>query len=185
MNGLRVIGGSAKGRRLKTAKTGSLRPVTDYIREALFDILASRVGDSVFLDLFAGSGSIGIEALSRGARQAVFVEKEPRTARLIKDNLATTGFSGQALVFTGDVFQSLSYLQRHAYEFDLVFIDPPFGRGLVAPTLEETVRRGLVAGGGLIVTRSARDREPEPHLAPVRARVYGDSVLRFYAVGEE
>ena len=95
MSGLRVIGGIAKGRRLKTRKTMDLRPATDFIREALFDILALKVRDALFLDLFAGSGGVGIEALSRGARQALFVERDPLTAALIRDNLVITGFASQ------------------------------------------------------------------------------------------
>lgn len=95
MSRLRVIGGIAKGKRLKTRNVKHLRPATDFVKEALFNILTNQVPGSLFLDLFAGSGSIGIEALSRGALKACFVERDPLNAELIRENLAITGFTEQ------------------------------------------------------------------------------------------
>jgi len=180
VSGLRVIGGVAKGRRLKTRKTMDLRPATDFIKEALFDVLALRVRDALFLDLFAGSGSIGIEALSRGARQALFVEKDPLTAALIRDNLAVTGFTSQGRVCVGDALKILTQLQRGGSKFNLAFIDPPFRKGLVAPTLDRLLQLELMAPDGLIVTRSYVGEEVAAEIAPIKTRTYGDSVLRFY-----
>ena len=158
MSGLRVIGGVAKGRRLKTRKTMDLRPATDFIREALFDMLALRVSEALFLDLFAGSGSIGIEALSRGASQALFVEKDPLTAALIRDNLAVTGFTSQGRVCVGDALKILAQLQKEGAKFNLAFVDPPFRKGLVAPTLDRLLQHDLMAPDGLIVTRSYTEK---------------------------
>ncbi len=180
MSGLRVIGGIAKGRRLKTRKTMDLRPATDFIREALFDILALKVGDALFLDLFAGSGGVGIEALSRGARQALFVERDPLTAALIRDNLAIAGFASQGRVYAGDVLKTLTYLQKEGHKCNLTFIDPPFRKGLVAPTLAKLLQLELMAPDGIIVTRSHTDEEVTASIAPIKTRAYGDSVLRFY-----
>ncbi|MGD0153922.1 MAG: 16S rRNA (guanine(966)-N(2))-methyltransferase RsmD [Thermacetogeniaceae bacterium] len=182
MSGLRVIGGIAKGRRLKTRKTMNLRPATDFIKEALFNILAVQVIDAHFLDLFAGSGSIGIEALSRGARQAVFVEKDPLTAALIRDNLAITGFTSQGQVYVGDVLKALTSLQKSGCRFDLAFIDPPFRQDLVTPSLARLLQLELIRPGGLIVTRSYVREKAMTEIAPVRMRAYGDSVLRFYSI---
>ena len=180
MSGLRVIGGIAKGRRLKTRKTNNLRPATDFIKEALFDMLALRVGDALFLDLFAGSGSVGIEALSRGARQALFVEKDPLTAALIRDNLAITGFTSQGRVYVGDVLKALTQLQKEGTKFSLAFVDPPFRKGLVAPSLDRLLRLEIMAPDGLIVTRSYIGEELTAETAPLKTRTYGDSVLRFF-----
>jgi 16S rRNA (guanine(966)-N(2))-methyltransferase RsmD len=180
LSGLRVISGIAKGRRLKTRKTMNLRPVTDFIKEALFDMLALRVRDTLFLDLFAGSGSIGIEALSRGARQALFIEKDPLTAALIRDNLDVTGFTPQGRIYVGDALQALARLQRDGPGFNLAFIDPPFRKGLVAPTLDMLLRLELMAPDGLIVTRSYIGEQAAAGIAPIKTRTYGDSVLRFF-----
>lgn len=182
MSGLRVIGGTAKGRRLKTRPTMNLRPVTDFIKEALFDILAEQVGDVLFLDLFAGSGSVGIEALSRGARQAVFVEKDPLTAAVIRDNLAITGFTSRGKVYVGDVSRILANLQKTGHRFDMAFVDPPFRMGLVTPTLASLTALELMASGGLIVTRSPKGEDVQAENDPAMTRAYGDSVLRFYPV---
>jgi 16S rRNA (guanine(966)-N(2))-methyltransferase RsmD len=180
VSGLRVIGGVAKGRRLKTRKTMDLRPATDFIKEALFDMLAPRVEGSLFLDLYAGSGSIGIEAVSRGAKQAVFVERDPLTAALIRDNLAVTGFTSQGRVCVGDVLKILTQLQKEGLKFSLVFIDPPFRNGLVAPTLDMLLQLEVMVPGGLVVARSYAGEEVVAKAAPIRTKTYGDSVLRFY-----
>lgn len=180
MSGLRVIGGVARGRMLKTRKTMDLRPATDFIKEALFDMLALKVGDAFFLDLYAGSGSIGIEALSRGARQALFIEKDPLTANLIRDNLAITGFAPQGQVFVGDVLKTLGHLKKAGQGFDLAFIDPPFRKGLVTPTLDRLLQLELMAPDGLVVARSFVGEDVAGEIAPIKTRAYGDSILRFY-----
>jgi 16S rRNA (guanine966-N2)-methyltransferase len=185
MSGLRVIGGSAKGRRLKTKQTKTLRPATDYVKEALFDILATRVPESSFLDLFSGSGCIGIEALSRGAKHAVFVEKEPEHGALIRENLGLTGFSGESELLQMDVFQAIALLRRKKRLFDIVFVDPPFRHGLVVPTLEQLLRAGIVVPGGLIVTRTAVGEELETALPSARQSRYGDSILNFFPAPDD
>jgi 16S rRNA (guanine(966)-N(2))-methyltransferase RsmD len=180
VSGLRVIGGIAKGRKLKTRKTMDLRPATDFIKEALFDILALRVSDAIFLDLFAGSGSIGIEALSRGARQALFVEKDPLTAAVIRDNLAVTGFTSLGRVYVGDALKALTQLQKDGSQFSLAFVDPPFRKGLVTPALDRLLQLEIMAPDALIVTRSYIGEEVASEIAPIKTRTYGDSVLRFF-----
>lgn len=180
MAGLRVIGGIARGKQLKTRKVRHLRPATDYLREALFNILVSRVPGSVFLDLFAGSGSIGIEALSRGAERVCFVEKDPGNVRLIRENLEITGFTDKAEVFTGNVFRILPLLRRKGYRFHIVFIDPPFRQGLVEPALEMLREQGLLLPGGLVITRSAVGEEIAAEKLSFRKKRYGDSILLFF-----
>ncbi len=181
MGKLRVIGGIAKGKRLKTRKSKDLRPATDFVKEALFNIIAPRVPNSIFLDLFAGTGSIGIEALSRGAQEVVFVEKDPQNAALIQENLKITGFLAQAQIYRCDAFKALNLLKKREYGFDLIFVDPPFKQGLVAPTLNCLYRLKLLRPGGLIITRSAFGEEITANTLPVREERYGDSVLRFYS----
>lgn len=184
MSGVRVIAGTAKGRKLNTRKAKNLRPATDFVKEALFNILVQRVPGSSFLDLFSGSGSIGIEALSRGAVRAVFVEGDPQNAQLIKENLTITGFQDRGEVFVCDVFRGLQLIKSRGYHFDLAFLDPPFRKGYLKPVYSKLVELGLISPGGLIVTRSAFGEENGVSDDPVREGRYGDSVLRFYKVDD-
>ena len=126
---MRVIAGSAKSLRLKTLDGLDTRPTTDRIKETLFNIIGPSVYGSVFLDLFSGSGGIGIEALSRGAKEAVFVENNPKAMRYIKDNLKFTRLEHKAATITGDVMNALYQLEGEKV-FDIIFMDPPYDRGL-------------------------------------------------------
>ncbi|MBI3761313.1 MAG: 16S rRNA (guanine(966)-N(2))-methyltransferase RsmD [Chloroflexi bacterium] len=120
---MRVISGSAKGRRLKMVPGEGTRPVGDKVKQALFNILGADIEGATFLDLFAGTGSVGIEALSRGAARAVFVESDRMAAKIIGDNLAYTGLADRAQVVRGDAFRFLGGARREA--FDFVYIAPP------------------------------------------------------------
>ncbi|KUK35679.1 MAG: rRNA methyltransferase RsmD [Thermacetogenium phaeum] len=181
MSGLRVIAGTAKGKRLKSRKAKDLRPATGFVREALFNILGPRVVDCVFLDLFAGTGSVGIEALSRGAAKVVFVEADAQNASLIKENLKITGFGEKGVVYQADVLKILPVLKKQGWQFDLVFIDPPFKRQLAGPVLEALFQLGLLAPAGIAVTRTASREESNFKFRPFREERYGSSVLRFFA----
>lgn len=181
---LRVIAGSAKGRRLKSLKGADLRPTSDLVRGALFNTLRDFVVDRSWLDLFAGTGAVGIEALSRGAARAVLVEEDPRCQRLIEDNLALTGLSAGGLVFRGRVEQALRWLEgRGGPGFDVIFVDPPYDRGLVRETVQRLAARpGLMAPGGVIaVQHSAGERiEPlPPGLVISHQAAYGQTRLSY------
>ncbi len=130
---MRVITGSARGRKLVTLEGDDVRPTTDKVKESLFNIIQFDVEGSSFLDLFAGSGQIGIEALSRNARQVVFVDKSKKSVEVIKQNLKTTGFEKQAVVLNSD---SLAFLQRRNEKYDIAFLDPPYSTGLLQKALE-------------------------------------------------
>jgi 16S rRNA (guanine(966)-N(2))-methyltransferase RsmD len=121
--GLRVIGGEARGRKLRQVPGGTTRPVGDRVKEALFNILGADVEQSAFLDLFAGTGGVGIEALSRGAERASFLDTNPRAIRTIEANLETTGYTARAKVLRQDAFSFLS--QSSAAAFDYVYVAPP------------------------------------------------------------
>lgn len=123
MPGLRVIGGDAKGRRLRLVPGGATRPIGDRVKGALFNILGPDIEQSVFLDLFAGTGSVGIEALSRGAQRAVFLDSNPHAIRTIEANLAHTGYLERAKVYRQDAFAFLA--QSTAHQFDYVYVAPP------------------------------------------------------------
>ncbi len=137
---MRVIAGKARRLPLKTAPGRDTRPTTDRIKETLFNMLQSEVGGIRFLDLFSGSGGIGIEALSRGAEYACFVESARAAADCIRENLAFTRLAAQAEVMQCDVMTALARLEGQE-PFGIIFMDPPYGKGLERAVLEEIARR--------------------------------------------
>lgn len=156
---MRVIAGSAKRLLLKTVNTDDVRPTTDRIKETLFNILNPYLIGSNFLDLFAGSGGIGIEALSRGAAKAVFIEKNRLAVKYIHENLSHTGFDKKGTVLSGDV---LSVLKSHRLHdsFDFIFLDPPYGEELYLPVLRLLKERDLLAEDALVILEcNSRDIE--------------------------
>jgi 16S rRNA (guanine966-N2)-methyltransferase len=132
---MRIIGGESRGRRLYIPGTASVRPTADRIKEAFFNILGSVDGKS-FLDLFAGSGSMGLEALSRGALKALFVENNRALAEAISKNIAACGFGGNGEILTFDYIKAIRHLVKRSEGFDILFADPPYEKGFVGLTLE-------------------------------------------------
>ena len=176
---VRVIAGSAKGRRLRTTRARAMRPTTDVARRTIFDIIQDRIGDASVLDLFAGAGTLGIEALSRSARAAVFVEKDRAACAVIRANLETTGLAERGTIRRADV---VSQLQRPAQEpFDLVFVDPPYDRGLrfVTRVLDALVAGSWVRPGGTVVVEAAAgDMRWPAGLSEIRTRRFGRTQVR-------
>ena len=175
---MRVIAGEFKGRRLEAPTWPGLRPTSDRLRETLFNVLAPRVGGARVVDGFAGTGALGIEALSRGAAHATFVEQDPRAARLIRANLERCGIAaGRYAIIRAD-FRTL---RAPAPEADLVLLDPPYDQSSLDDTL--AAARQLLRPGGLIVLEHAKRRgAPDRAAGLQRVRVLraGDSVLSFY-----
>jgi 16S rRNA (guanine966-N2)-methyltransferase len=178
---IRIIGGSAGGRMLKGPLRGALRPTADRVREAVFDIvLADGVPLSRVLDLYSGTGAMGIEALSRGAEHCDFVEAEARSAALIRENLALTGLKERATVYPMPVARALS---RLAGNYDFVVADPPYEYDRARKELTEVIERGLLAEDGLLVVEHSK-RHPWPEelagLSLLSTRRYGDTCVSFY-----
>ena len=181
---MRVITGSAKGRTLFPVPGDSTRPVTDRVKEALFSILESQgaVEDARFLDLFGGTGAVGIEALSRGAAEAVFCEKDRRALATIQRNLLHTGLAAQARVVAGDAF---AFMQRaDAAAFDLIYIAPPQYRQLweKALLLVDACPQLLTAAGQVVVQIHPKE-DRSLSLTSLRRfdeRTYGSTLLVFY-----
>ena len=155
---MRVIAGSARHLPLKTARGLSTRPTTDRIKETLFNMLQPYIPGSSFLDLFAGSGAIGIEALSRGAGRAVFVEKDRRAAQCIKDNLAFTHLADKGTLLTADVFDALQTMPARE-AFDLIFMDPPYDRLIERRVLEMLAGLAIADEHTLIVAEASLETE--------------------------
>ncbi|MBO7710452.1 MAG: 16S rRNA (guanine(966)-N(2))-methyltransferase RsmD [Lachnospiraceae bacterium] len=150
---MRVIAGKARRLLLKTVPGDTTRPTTDKIKETLFNIMQGDIPGSVFLDLFAGSGAIGIEALSRGAVQAVFVESDRRAVSCIRENLEHTKLDGQARVISGDVMRALRMLEGKQV-FDIIFMDPPYDREYEKAVLEYLADSELAGEDTLIVVEA-------------------------------
>lgn len=155
---MRVIAGSARRLQLKTLDGMETRPTTDRIKETLFNMIAHGLCDSTFLDLFSGSGGIGIEALSRGAKKAVFVEKNPKAMTCIRENLSHTKLSERAVTMQMDVLSALSRMEGE-YSFDYIFMDPPYDKGLEKRVLEYLADSKLLRADGIVIVEASLDTE--------------------------
>ena len=178
---MRVIAGKAKGRKLQAVPGPGTRPMTDRAKSALFSIMGNDVRDATFLDLFAGTGQVGIEALSRGAARAVLVELHHAALRVIHSNLALTGLAARAEVVRDDVFH---YLATPSQPFDYIYIAPPQYRGLWIQTLQmlDTLPGWLVGDAWAIVQINPVEYEPVAlhNLVLFDQRKYGSVLLCFY-----
>lgn len=154
---MRIIAGSAKGMKLKTIRGNSIRPTGDRVKEALFNICGSRVVGALFFDLFAGSGAIGIEALSRGADFCIFVEHDRRHLAMIKDNLSKSGLADRARLMADSVPAALKRLYREKLQADLIFLDPPYLSPLIPAVLQSIHAADLLKEGGLTIVEHAVD----------------------------
>jgi 16S rRNA (guanine(966)-N(2))-methyltransferase RsmD len=182
---MRVIAGSAKGRKLESVPGTSTRPITDRVKEALFNILGASIEGARFLDLFAGTGAVGIEALSRGAARAVFCERDRLALRTIGHNLQATGLADQARVVAGDAFR---FLRNPGDErFDFVYIAPPQYKGIWIRALQAVDEGDVLAPGGIaIVQIHPKERQDVPlrRLRLFDERRYGSTLLLFYRLEE-
>jgi 16S rRNA (guanine(966)-N(2))-methyltransferase RsmD len=180
---MRVIGGAAKGRRLSVPKGRAVRPTAARVKESLFNILPRDFSGMKVLDLYAGTGNLSIEALSRGADHALLVDASARSALTIKENLRRLGFAAQSAVWVAPVARSLRSLARRNESFDFIFLDPPYEQGLAGRSLEIIARcRLLRETGTLIAEHSAREKL-KPAYDSLRLhdqRRYGDTLLSFY-----
>lgn len=181
---MRIIAGTAKSRRIEAPAGRGTRPTQDYVREALFNILQSRVEGAQVLDLFAGSGALSLEALSRGARQAVLVDAARQAIGVTHRNIAALGFEDRCQVIPADALRALERLKGR--QFDLVFLDPPYDLD-ATPFLQALSMARLIAPQGLVVLEHQKGREPPaiPGLKLESQRVYGDTGITFYALGED
>ena len=177
---MRVITGTARGRRLRTLEGSDVRPTTDRVKEAVFSVIQFDIEGRRILDLFAGSGQMGIEALSRGASEAVFVDNSPASVAVVRENLKICGLNRASVVVQGD---ALSYLTPRAgrEEFDFAFLDPPYGKGILQSVLPAVA--SVMKPGGAIICESPSDEDmPEcaGEFAVDRQYRYGRIMITFY-----
>ncbi len=177
---MRVIAGIYKGRKLEAPLDMSVRPTTDKVKEALFDIIMADVPGAVFCDLFAGSGAIGIEALSRGAEKCWFCDADRMSIRLVKANLRTCGIGDEARIVTGDYKKTL---RKITDKVDIFFIDPPYESGVYESCLSQIEILDLLTDDGIIITEHdsrTEIAEETDTLEKVRDHRYGKTVLSVY-----
>jgi 16S rRNA (guanine966-N2)-methyltransferase len=178
---MRITGGIGRGRKLKVPSGEQVRPTSDKVKQALFNILGERVEGAVFLDLFAGAGGIGIEALSRGAERAVFVDGFRESLEAVKHNIGQTGFGERAEAVLSKVEP---FLMKRSGPYDIVFLDPPYALELL-PLLQLIAASGLLRPDAVVIAEHFKKRQsPERvgELERYREAVYGDTALAFYHV---
>ena len=177
---MRVISGTARGRRLKELQGRDTRPTTDKVKESIFNIIQFDIEGRRALDLFGGTGQLGIEALSRGAARCTFLDQRKEAVALIRENLKTTGLSERAAVLQGD---AISFLTTCREKFDLVFLDPPYQSDLLDQALDAITRIDILNGNGIILCESNVEKTLPQPAAPYemgREYRYGKIKLTLY-----
>jgi len=180
---VRIIAGAYKGRRLATPRGETTRPTADQVRIALLDTLMPWLPEARVLDLFAGAGGVGLEALSRGAAHATFVERDARAVQALRANVTTLGVERAARIVRDDVRRALQTLWREGGRFDVVFLDPPYDGDDVVSTLEALGGIDLLADGAVVVAQHLTKRAPDASvggLTAFRARRFGETTLTFF-----
>ncbi len=184
---MRIVAGSAKGRALQGPKPTSrhIRPTADRVRETLFNVLGQWLEGQAVLDLYAGTGALGLEALSRGAGRAVLVDSDREALGLCRQNAQAVGFADQVEILGQPVARAVEALGRRGARFELIFADPPYAARGVEQVLEQVGQAGLLAPGGvLVIEHDKRESAPEAHegLARVDQRRFGDTLASFYRI---
>ena len=185
---MRVVAGSARGTVLKTPEGVLTRPTADRVKEAVFSILHFDVQEALVLDLFGGTGQLGIEALSRGAKRAVFVDHQQKACELIRENLRRTRFSERASVVRGDY---LEYLKRTREQFDIILLDPPYAENFLENALNCIAEIDILRDNGIIVTERPLEKALDiqlPGFSRSRDYKYGKTLITLYrrqSEGEE
>jgi len=180
---MRVIGGNAKGRRLKVPKGQALRPTAGRVKEALFDILPHDLSGVKVLDLFAGTGNLTIEALSRGAAEAILVDSSVQSGKAIRENLRRLNLTDRTKVWITPATRALRLLARRGEIFDLIFLDPPYEHRLVEPALRMIAKENLLRDSGVLIAEHSIREPIESHHEALELkdqRRYGSTLLSFF-----
>lgn len=187
---MRVMGGKARGRRIKSCPGREVRPTPEKVKGAVFSMLGDCLEGKIFLDLFAGTGNMGLESLSRGTKCTVFIEKKLEYVKIIYENLELTGLNpgGQARVLRGDALKGIQRLYREGFSADYIFVDPPYFKNLYLPVIQAVAENQVLKKGGkLIVEHFKKHPLPQEAWGMVKGqeKKYGDTLITFYARREE
>lgn len=178
---MRIITGSAKGTKLFAPKGLKVRPTADRVKESVFNILGGFIVGTSVLDLFAGTGNLGLEALSRGANFAIFVDNDENSVRIIKKNIVATKFLQQATVVRMEAIKIIERYYKEGQFFDLIFCDPPYNRGLYTEILQQVSKYNLLKPNGCLVFEHSKHEESDcpDGLAVFRVQQYGETMVTF------
>ena len=185
---MRVIAGEYRGRRLDRIEGMDIRPTADKVKGSLFNILGNAVLDSNFLDLFGGTGGMGIEALSRGAKHVVFIDTNINSIKVLKGNLDKLNIKDNVEVFHTDYSAAIVKLYKYNKQFDIIFIDPPYSVGMAQDALEMINKNPILAQSGLIIVEhDSKDAMPQRvgNLYMYRSKQYGNTTLSFYNISNQ
>ena len=180
---MRVIGGTHRGRKLRSAGGLGVRPTSDRLRETLFNILAPKIHGARFLDICAGSGAVGIEALSRGAVSVTFIERARHACGTIAANLGALGITGEATVINRDAAAALNRLEQESRRFDVVFFDPPYGSEIYGQVMGQLGLVEVLSAGAVVIVEHRAKTPPESEYGKLRVFrevKQGESALTFY-----
>lgn len=180
---MRIIAGEKKNRKLKSRKGMDTRPTLANIKESLFSIIAPYVPESNFLDLFSGTGNIALEALSRGAKRAVMIEKEPEALRIIIENINDLGFEDRCRAYKNDVLRAIVILGRKNEKFDIIFMDPPYKQELCREVIKQIKEADILSEDGIIICEHHLFEDLNDDIEGYNfqdRRVYGKKAISFY-----
>ena len=169
---MRVISGIARGTKLNSIDSLDTRPTLDRVKESLFNIIQNKIDESIVLDLFAGSGAIGIEFISRGAKKAVFCEKSKLAANMIKSNLIKTRFMDKSEIYIQDYRKTLESLKNKNMKFDIIFLDPPYKDNIAIDAVKKVVSLDLLAKNGIIIIETDEKEREQKQLEQLEVEVY-------------
>ncbi|HEY3396041.1 MAG TPA: 16S rRNA (guanine(966)-N(2))-methyltransferase RsmD [Armatimonadota bacterium] len=179
----RIVAGRFRGRPLHFPSGVELRPTAENVRESLFNSLAYDLPGARFADLFAGTGAVGLEALSRGAAHVTFLEKNPRCLEALRTSVENLGVADQVTLVAGDVLTNWPRVTATGGQFDIVFADPPYAWDHWEPLLDLLLARGWgVAPDGLVILEHSRRQPPAPPLEPVRTKTFGETQLSWFEI---
>ncbi len=186
---MRIIAGLAKGRKIMSpVGTGTTRPTLDRIKESMFSIIQNKIYGSIALDVFSGTGSLGLEAASRGAKECYLVDKSPETFSFLAKNVENLKFEQICKCINMDSYKALEEFSRKKLVFDLIFIDPPYMKNMIPPAVEIIEREGILQKDGLIVTKIDSKEElyeGTDNIVLVDHRRYGNTTVCFYRYEED
>ncbi|MGL4254463.1 MAG: 16S rRNA (guanine(966)-N(2))-methyltransferase RsmD [Fusobacteriaceae bacterium] len=180
---MRIIAGEAKNKKIKSRKGMNTRPTLGSVKESLFSIISTYVPDSVFLDLFTGTGNIALEALSRGAKRAVMIEQDPEALKIVIENINSLGYEDRCRAYKNDVIRAVEILGRKDEKFDIIFMDPPYKQELCTKVMKAIEKAGILAQGGLIICEHHIFEELADEIGEFKKadyRKYGKKAMTFF-----
>ena len=185
---MRVVSGNCKGKALKAVPGSTTRPTTDKVKEAIFNMIGPYFNGGIALDLFAGSGGLGIEALSRGVGQVIFVDRDAKAIQIIQENIKSCQLENQAEVYRNDADRSLKAVMKRGIVFDYIFLDPPYMKQQLVNLMAKIDEYSLLNDGGMIICEHSRDIELPENVGPffkIKYETYGIIAVSIYQNGSE